>query len=67
MTTIVNNPPPEKESGGGMGWIIGLIALLVFVYLFFMYGIPALRQMQLGSPQINIPSKIDVNINQPTK
>jgi uncharacterized membrane protein YphA (DoxX/SURF4 family) len=67
MTTIVNNPPPAKESGGGMGWIIALIVLLVVGYLFFMYGIPALRQMQLGSPQINIPSKIDVNINQPAK
>ncbi len=67
MTTIVNNPPAPKESGGGMGWIIALIVLLVVGYLFFMYGIPALRQMQLGSPQINIPSKIDVNINQPTK
>jgi hypothetical protein len=67
MTTIVNNPPPAKESGGGMGWIIALIVILIVGYLFVMYGIPALRQMQSGSPQINIPSKIDVNINQPAK
>lgn len=43
MTTIVNNPPAPKESGGGMGWIIGLIVLLIVGYLFFIYGIPALR------------------------
>lgn len=67
MTTIINNPPPENNSGGGVGMIIGIIVLLVLAYLFFIYGIPAIKQMQLGSPQINIPSKIDVNINQPNK
>ncbi len=65
MTTIVNTPPASKESGGGMGMIIGLIVLIVVVFLFFVYGLPAIRQM--GTPQINIPSKIDVNINQPNK
>ena len=64
MTTIVNNPPAEKESGGPIGLIIGLIVLLVCVYLFFMYGLPAIQNMKLGAPQITIPSKIDVNINQ---
>jgi hypothetical protein len=64
MTTIVNNPPPSDNSGGPIGIIITLIVLVVLAYLGFVYGLPALRQMQLGSPQINIPSKIDVNINQ---
>lgn len=63
MTTIVNNPAP-KESGGGMGMIVGLVVLLVVGYLFFIYGIPAFRQMQFGSPQINIPSKIDINVSE---
>jgi hypothetical protein len=62
MTTVVNNPPPSNDSGGGMGMIIGLIVLIVVAYLFFVYGFPAIRQM--GSPQINIPGKIDVNVNQ---
>lgn len=66
MTTIVNNPTPApaNETGGGMGMIIGLVVVLVLGYLFIMYGVPALRQMQFGSPQINIPSKIDVNVTQ---
>lgn len=63
MTTIVNNPP-AKESDGGMGWIIGLIVFLVVAYLFIMYGLPALKNVQVGTPQINVPSQIDVNINQ---
>ncbi|OGE18843.1 hypothetical protein A3J19_04800 [Candidatus Daviesbacteria bacterium RIFCSPLOWO2_02_FULL_41_8] len=65
MATIVNNPPASDSSGGLMGVIIGLIVLSVLVYLGFVYGLPALQQMRFGSPQINIPSKIDVNINQP--
>lgn len=67
MTTVVNNPAPANDSGGGTGMIVGLIVVLVLGYLFIMYGVPALRQMQLGSPQINIPSKIDVNIIPPSK
>jgi len=64
MTTIVNNPPPQNESGGNMGMIIGLVLVIVIGYLFFVYGLPAIQHMQLGSPQINIPGKIDVNVNQ---
>ena len=62
MTTIVNNPPSSDNSGGPMGLIIGLIVLIVVGYLVIVYGIPAIRQM--GTPQVNIPSKIDVNVNQ---
>lgn len=67
MTTIVNTPAPApaNDSGGSMGMIIGFIVVLILGFLFIMYGVPALRQMQLGSPQINIPSKIDVNVTQP--
>jgi len=67
MTTIVNNPPVQKESGGNMGLLIGLIVLLVMAYLFFMYGLPAIQNMKVGTPQITIPSQIDVNINQTGK
>ena len=68
MTTVVNNPPPSNDSSGGIGMIIGLIVLIVAVYLFFVYGLPAIQNVQLGTPQIkiNVPSKIDVNV-QPAK
>lgn len=64
MTTIVNNPPSSDNSGGPMGIIVVIVVLLVLGYLGFVYGLPALRQMQLGTPQINVPSQIDVNVNQ---
>ena len=64
MTTIVNNPAPSNNSGGPMGMIIAVIVLLVLVYFGFVYGLPALSHMQLGTPQINVPSQIDVNVKQ---
>lgn len=61
MATIVNNPP-SNNSGGPMGMIIGIIVLIVLVYLGYVYGLPAIRQM--GTPQINVPSEINVNVKQ---
>lgn len=62
MATIVNNPAPSNDSSGMGGMIFGLVALVVVVYLFFVYGLPAIQQV--GSPQINVPGKIDVNVTQ---
>lgn len=64
MTTVINTPQPASDSNSGMGMIVGIVVLIVFGFLFFMYGLPAFRNMRLGNPQINIPSKIDVNVNQ---
>lgn len=65
MATIINNPPASNNSGGPIGMIIVLIILVVLGYLGYVYGLPALRQVQIGgAPQINIPNKIDVNIQQ---
>lgn len=63
MATIVNNPPPQNNnSNGPIGIIIALVVLLVLIYLGFVYGLPALQNMQLGT-QINVPNKIDVNVH----
>ncbi len=64
MATIVNNPPAQDNSGGPFGLILGLVVLIVVVYLFFVYGIPALRNVHLGGTQVNVPSSIDVNVKQ---
>ncbi len=63
MTTIVNTPAPNTQTnGGGMGIIITVVILAVVLFIFFVYGLPAIKN--IGSPQINIPSTLDVNINQ---
>lgn len=61
MTTIVNTPPQNQDSGGGMEMIVGAIILVVLVFIFFVYGLPVIRGAT--TPQINIPSKIDVNVS----
>ena len=66
MATIINNPPASDNSSGPFGIIIVLVVLLVLGYLGYVYGLPAIRQMS-GGTQINVPSKIDVNINQPSQ
>lgn len=65
MATIVNNPPAET-SGGGAGWVVGALILLLAVVLFFMYGLPALNRATT-TPEVNIPSEIDVNVSNPAQ
>lgn len=65
MATVINNPPANEE-GNGTGFLLGIIALIIFVFLFLYYGLPMIRQSFSG-PQINVPNKIDVNIHQQPK
>lgn len=65
MTTIVNTPAPVQQSDDAAGMFIGLAVLAVFLFVFFVYGLPAIRH--IGSPQINIPGKIDINVSHQTK
>ncbi len=64
MTTIINNPPSSDNSGGPLGMIVGLIVLVILIYLGIVYGLPAIQRMQIGTP-LNVPGKIDINVNQP--
>lgn len=68
MTTIVNSPAGQSESGG-YGLLLGIIAIIVFGLIFVFYGVPALRRMgpaQITVPtEIKMPDKVDVNVTQP--
>ncbi len=69
MTTVVNNPAPQQGESGGYGFLLGIIAIIVFGLIFIFYGLPALRRMgpaQVTVPtEIKMPDKVDVNITQP--
>lgn len=54
---VVEEP---RRTDSGMGFLWGLVLLVILVILFF-YGLPYIRNLASG-PQINVPSKIDVNI-----
>jgi len=67
MATIINTPAGNTDSGNGMGMVLGLILLIAFIFAFFAYGFPMMRNSLgagVNTPQISVPEEIDVNINQ---
>ena len=75
MTTIVNNPSPvvsapaAAQESSGSGFLIGAIILIGFVGLLLYFGIPAIKRMgpaqiNIPAPQVVIPDKINVEVNQ---
>lgn len=65
MPTVINNPVPTNERENGLGFFLGIILIIVFGIVFFIYGIPFIRSFQgTQTPQINIPNQIDVNVKQ---
>lgn len=64
MATIVNNPGTTTDNNSGMGFLLGVILLITFAILFFLYGLPYLANSFSG-PQVQVPGQIDVNVNTP--
>lgn len=78
MATIVNSPQPQNDSGGGMTMMVGILIILFLGFLFFYYGLPAIRQsapqqdINVQVPQqapadvnVDVPDQIDVNVSNP--
>lgn len=66
MATIVNNPPATQQESSGNGFLLGVVLLIIFAVLFFIYGLPMLTNSFSG-PQVQVPDKVDVNVNTPQK
>lgn len=53
----------EHDSGGSsMGFLFGLIAVILFMYILFAYGLPYMRS-GTSAPAVNVPDQVDVNLN----
>lgn len=61
MTTLINNPGNGDRSDSSVGAVVGVITLLVFVGLFFIYILPAI-QAGGATPK---GGSIDVNLKLP--
>lgn len=65
MSTSVNSPPPN-ETNNGIWNFLSMLLLVAVVFVLIFYGLPYLRNYlgMMRTPQINVPGKIDVNIQQ---
>ncbi|MFZ2151707.1 MAG: hypothetical protein WAV09_01210 [Minisyncoccia bacterium] len=61
MTTVINNPGNGEGSGGVAGIVVGMIALIVVIAIFFVYVLPMIRNS-------NVPPQksLDINVTLPT-
>lgn len=69
MATTIINPSPNNESSksNGIAFLIGIVVLVLFAILFFVYGLPYLRGLSGGgriNVNIPVPNKIDVKVEQ---
>lgn len=63
MTTIVNTPGnTDSNADNGISSILVVGLLIVFFLIIVYFGLPYLRRAFVAQP-INIPEKIDVNVN----
>ena len=61
MTTVINTPSNGETTGGG--FVIGIVFVVVTLFgLFFVYGMPAMRNRNTNAQ----PKSIDVNVKLPT-
>lgn len=64
MATVINNP--TTDSGNSVSTLVGIILLLVVAFLFLYYLLPFLSSAnRAASPTVNVPDKVDVNIQNP--
>ncbi len=67
MADVIHEHTIEKEGeGSGMGFFLGAVMLVVVLIFLFYFDLPYLSSAS-SSPQINVPGKIDVNVNQQPK
>jgi len=64
MATVVNNPTPARDTDSGMGFFVGLLVVIILAVLFFVYALPALRNSGSGGTNLNVPDRINVDVNQ---
>ena len=65
MATIVNNPDTAPRDSG-YGFLLGVILLIVFAVLFFIYGLPYIANSFSGAT-VQVAEQVDVNVNQGSK
>ena len=50
------------DGSSGMGFMMGIILFIIFVFALLYYGLPLLRS-GMSTPSVNVPGQIDVNVH----
>ena len=64
MATIINNPANQgSDEGAGIGFIFGILVVVLVGFLFFIYALPALRDS--GAEKLPTTQNIEIQIPAP--
>jgi hypothetical protein len=62
MSTTIINPPSGETTTDGMGYLTGIIVLIILVAIFLFLGLPYIKNMNNHGIQVNVPKNVDVTV-----
>lgn len=65
MATIINNPGNGEDSSGAGGLLLGFILLIIVLALFFLYGLPMIRNSNTPVKEAPKTDSLDINVTVP--
>ena len=60
-THVIHHTESNSSSGGVIA-LVGIALIVVIALIFFFYALPMLNRATTV-PQVNVPDKVDVNVN----
>lgn len=69
MVTVVNPAPNNSSSdGGGMGFLVGVILIIIFGVMFFVYGLPMIQNAMKDGVNVNVhPDEVKITAPESTE
>lgn len=65
MTTVINPAPNNNSDGGGMGFLVAIVLIILFGVMFFIYGLPLLQRAMNDGVNVNVKTPDSVKIDAP--
>lgn len=67
LAEVAHEHIDHGERSSGMGFLIGILLLVVLAIVLIYWGLPLIQRSQPAVPPVNVPGQIDVNINRPAQ
>ncbi len=62
MAKVVKHVYQTEDSGSGM--LMAVVLLIIFFFVFWYWGLPLVRNVQQEGINIQVPDKIQIDVNQ---